>query len=126
LQRIAGGENHHRHGGTGHAGAAQAAGQLQPIHVRQADADDGGTERPGAQHLFGALATAHPIHRTAGVGEPPLDAAGHHGIVFDQQQAHVSAPRRCAQSKADGTGAAKASATVELALPGHWWRPPGG
>ena len=32
-----------------------------------------------------ALAAAYPIHGVAGVGEPQLDAAGHHHVIFDQQ-----------------------------------------
>ena len=43
------------------------------------------------QHFLGTLAAAHPVHGIAGIGQPQLDAAGHHDVVFDQQQAHGEA-----------------------------------
>ena len=68
----------------------QAAREFKPIHGRQADVDDGGVKRLGAQHLFGPFAAAHPVHRVTRVGEPQLDAAGHHHIVFDQEESHAT------------------------------------
>ncbi|MNT66218.1 hypothetical protein D3C72_2042680 [compost metagenome] len=84
MQGVAGGEDEHRHRRTCHIGAAQAARQLQAVHGGQANVDDGGVERLCAQHLFRALATAHPVHGIARIGQAQLDAAGHHDVVFDQ------------------------------------------
>jgi hypothetical protein len=83
VQRVARGEDQHRHVLAGHL-AAQAPRELQAVHVGQADVDDGGVEHLGAQHFLGPLAAADPVDRIAGVGQPQLDAAGHHHVVFDQ------------------------------------------
>ena len=40
------------------------------------------------EHFLGALGAAHPVHRVTGVGEPQLDAAGHHHVVFNQEESH--------------------------------------
>ena len=72
MQGIARGQDKHRHAAAGHVGAAQAPGQLQPIHARQANVDDGRIERFVAQHILGPLAAAHPVHGITRVGEPQL------------------------------------------------------
>jgi hypothetical protein len=62
--------------------AAQAPGQLQAVHARQADVDDGGVEGFALQDFLGPLGAADPVDRVTGVAEPQLDAAGHHHVVF--------------------------------------------
>ena len=89
MQRVARGQDQHRHLRVRHLGQTQPLGELQPIHAGQADVDDRHIEGLGPQHLFGALAAAHPIDRIACIRQAQLDAAGQHHIVFDQQETHA-------------------------------------
>ena len=69
--------------------AADLLGHRQPVHVRQADVDDGRIEALVAQHLFGPFTAADPVDGVPFTSEPQLDAAGHHEVIFHQQQSHA-------------------------------------
>ena len=86
MQRIPRSEDEYRHG----AGqlAAQAARELQAVHPGQADVHDGQIKTLLAQHLHCTLGAGHPIDRVARVRQAQLDTAGHHDIVFHQEQSH--------------------------------------
>ena len=77
---------------AGHVRLAQPAGQFEPVHIGQPDINDGSVETLGPEHLLGPLPAAHPVHRVALAGEPQLDAAGHHHIVFHEQKSHRLIP----------------------------------
>ena len=89
MKRITRGQNHHRHGVTGHLGIAQSACQLQAVHIGQPDVNNGRIKHLGLQDLFGTLATAYPVDGITRMGEPQFDAAGDHHIVFDEKQTHA-------------------------------------
>ena len=89
LQRIARRQDQHGHGRALDGAAAQAACELQPVDARQADVDHGQVEGFLGQHLQGALGTADPVHGIPRIGQPQLDAAGHHHIVFHKKQTHI-------------------------------------
>lgn len=77
---------------------ARRAQDLEPALARQAEIEQHGGVRLGAERGLGGRAVAHPVDREPLLPQPVADALADHRVVLDQEQPHRSASGRASSA----------------------------